>query len=200
MLTNKNNGDAKQIIKKPNLLVNTDFSVEDNIIETRESNTYRFKTYVNGIVEIQNLQDFIIRLSVVTSLFTINCPRLLMDRYFLYNNVHINDNIVNIYLSVSISEQVILTLLSSYFIMTEDLDGIYNIQYGRNVIPNLIVIGKVEAFWAKYYSLLGIALAFNGYFVNGHINAVYMYFLLFGMFKLWVLKSLKNKNYYRNRN
>ena len=77
--------------------------------------------------------------------------------------------------------------------MTEDLDGIYNIQYSRNVISNLIVIGKVEALWTKYYSLLGIALATIFYFVNGHITDIYMYFLLFGMFKLWVFRLLKNK-------
>ena len=185
--------------KNPYLSVNTDFSeieVEngnDDIIEKRESNTYRFKTYINGIVEIQNLQDFIIRLSVVTSLFIIGCPRLLMDRYFLYEYNYNNDNIVNIFLTVSISEQVILIFVSSYFIMTEDLDGIYNIQYSRNVISNLIVIGKVEALWTKYYSLLGIALATIFYFVNGHITDIYMYFLLFGMFKLWVFRLLKNK-------
>jgi hypothetical protein len=203
MSTNKNETDrdlskavSEQINKKPHLYVNTDFSEigngNDDIIESRDSNNYRFKTYINGIVEIQNLQDFIIRLSVVTSLFTIGCPRLLMDRYFLYKDKD-NDNIVNIFLTVSISEQIILTLVSSYFIMTEDLDGIYNIQYNQNIVPNLIVIGKVEAFWAKYYSLLGIALALNAYFVNGYINAIYTYLLLFGMFKLWVFRLLKNK-------
>lgn len=193
MSTNKNDR-ALSKAKKPNLLVNTDFSVEDNIIENRENNTGRFKTYVRDIVEFQNLQDFIIRLSVVTSLIVVGCPRLLMDRYFLYDHIHDNDNIVNIYLTVSISEQVILTIVSSYFIMSEDLDGIYNTQYGRNVIPNLIVIGKIETFWAKYYSLLGIAIALNVYFVNGHINAAYTYLLLFGMFKLCVYRLLKNKN------
>ena len=195
MSTNKNNDGSDRSLSKAKkthhkLSVNTDFSIEDNIIETRESNAYRFKTYVNGIVEIQNLQDFIIRLSVVTSLFTIGCPRLLMDRYFLYKD---NDNIVNIYLTVSLTEQLIFTCVSSYFIMTEDLDGIYNMQYNQNVVPNLIVIGKVEASWAKYYSLFGIALALNAYFVNGHINAVYMYFLLFGLLKLWVYRIFKNK-------
>ena len=179
--------------KKPQLFVNTDLSIEDTIIESRDSNNYRFKTYVNGIVEIQNLQDFIIRLSVVTSLFVVGCPRFLMDRYFLYIYNHDNDNIVNIYLSVSLVEQVILIFGSSYFIMSEDLDGIYNTHYGRNVIPNLIVIGKIEAFWAKYYSLLGIGIATHFYLVNWHMNAAYTYFLLFGMFKLWVYRLLKNK-------
>jgi hypothetical protein len=179
--------------KKPQLFVNTDLSIEDTIIESRDSNKYRFKTYVNGIVEIQNLQDFIIRLSVVTSLFIVGCPRFLMDRYFLYIYNHDNDYIVNIYLSVSLVEQVILIFGSSYFIMSDDLDGIYNTQYGRNVIPNLIVIGKIEAFWAKYYSLLGIGIATHFYLVNWHMNAACTYFLLFGMFKLWVYRLLKNK-------
>lgn len=184
--------------KKPKLFINTDLSIEDTIIEdtiieSRDSNNYRFKTYVNGIVEIQNLQNCIIRLSVVTSLFIVSCPRFLIDRYFLYIHIHDNDNIVNIFLSVSLVEQVILMFGSSYFIMSEDLDGIYNTQYGRNVIPNLIVMGKIEAFWAKYYSLLGIGLATHFYLVNRHINAIYMYFLLFGMFKLWVYRLLKNQ-------
>jgi hypothetical protein len=181
--------------KKPNLSVNTDFfeiESENNndMIEPRDSNTYRFKTYINGIVEIQNLQDCIIRLSVVTSVFIIGCPRFLMNWYFLYKD---NGNIVTIYLTVSLVEQVILTLGSSYFIMTEDLDDIYDTQYGRIVIPNLIVICKVEAFWAKYYSLLGIALATNFCLVNRHINTTYMYILLFGVFRLWIIRFLKNK-------
>lgn len=188
--------------KKPKLSVNTDFfeieiegenNNDDDMIEPYDSNTYRFKTYINGIVEIQNLQDFIIRLSVLTSLFVIGCPRFLMNWYFLYDHINDNDNIVTIYLTGSLVEQVFFTLGSSYFIMTEDLDGIYNIQYGRNIVPNLIIIGKVEAFWAKYYSLLGIALALNVYFVNRHINATYMYILLFGMFRLWIIRFLNNK-------
>ena len=188
--------------KKPKLSVNTDFfeieiegenNNDDDMIEPYDSNTYRFKTYINGIVEIQNLQDFIIRLSVLTSLFVIGCPRFLINWYFLYDHINDNDNIVTIYLTGSLVEQVFFTLGSSYFIMTEDLDGIYNIQYGRNIVPNLIIIGKVEAFWAKYYSLLGIALALNVYFVNRHINATYMYILLFGMFRLWIIRFLNNK-------
>jgi hypothetical protein len=201
--TNKNDDETlvfNQTNKKPQLSVNTDFSIEENNIiesqiqiQSRDSNAYRFKTYVNGIVEIQNLQDFIIRLSVVTSLIVIGCPRFLMDQYFLYIYNHDNDTIVNIYLKVSISVQVILTIVSCYFIMSEDLDGIYNTQYDRNVIPNLIVIGKIEAFWAKYYSLLGIGIATHFYFVNGHMNAAYMYILLFGMFKFGIYRLLKNK-------
>lgn len=186
--------------KKPKLSVNTDFfeiegenNNDDDMIEPYDSNTYRFKTYINGIVEIQNLQDFIIRLSVLTSLFVIGCPRFLMNLYFLYDHINDNNNIVTIYLTGSLVEQVFFTLGSSYFIMTEDLDGIYNIQYGRNIVPNLIIIGKVEAFWAKYYSLLGIALALNVYFVNRHINATYIYILLFGMFRLWIIRFLNNK-------
>ena len=180
--------------KKTNLSVNTDFSIEDTIIESRDSNTYRFKTYINGIVEIQNLQDFIIRLSVLTSLFVFGCPRFLMNWYFLYENNHNdNDNIVTIYLTGSLVEQVILIFGSSYFIMTEDLDGIYNIQYDRNIVPNLIIICKIEAFWVKYYSLLGIGIAVNFFLVNRYINATYMYILLLGMFKLWIIRFLNNK-------
>ena len=123
-------------VKKVALFVNTDFSEMeignneniDEIVEPRNSNNYRFRTYVNGIVEIQNLQDFIIKLSVVTSLIVVNFPRILMAIHFLYKD-NDNDNVVTIYLTISLTEQILLIAIASYFIMLEDLDSIYHIKY-----------------------------------------------------------------------
>ena len=186
--------------KNPHLSVNTYFLdndiiendiIENDIIENRDSNTYKFKTYINGIVEIQNLQDFIIRLSVITSLCVIGCPRLFTNLYFLYENNVDKDNTVSIYLTVSISEQILLTIATSYLIMTEDLDSIYYTRCERSVIPKLILIGKIETYWSKYYSLLGIALVTKFYFANGHINAVHVYILLFAIFRLWIVQFFR---------
>ena len=197
---------VKLFNQKVTLSVNTNLSTNNLIHELeredelerereRERNNFRFKRYINGIVEMQNVQDFILRLSVITSLFVINCPRLLMDWYFLNKNENENeyDNIVTTYLTISITEQILLASVSYYFVMTEDLDGIYDIHYDRNIVPNLIVIAKIEAFWAKYFSLYGIALALNNYFIDRYMGEVHMYILLFSIFKLYVLYLLKNK-------
>ena len=197
---------VKLFNQKVTLSVNTNLSTNNLIHELeredelerereRDRNNFRFKRYINGIVEMQNVQDFILRLSVITSLFVINCPRLLMDWYFLNKNENENeyDNIVTTYLTISITEQILLASVSYYFVMTEDLDGIYDIHYDRNIVPNLIVIAKIEAFWAKYFSLYGIALALNNYFIDRYMGEVHMYILLFSIFKLYVLYLLKNK-------
>ena len=197
---------VKLFNQKVTLSVNTNLSTNNLIHELeredelerereRERNNFRFKRYINGIVEMQNVQDFILRLSVITSLFVINCPRLLMDWYFLNKNENENeyDNIVTTYLTISITEQILLASFSYYFVMKEDLDGIYDIHYDRNIVPNLIVIAKIEAFWAKYFSLYGIALALNNYFIDRYMGEVHMYILLFSIFKLYVLYLLKNK-------
>jgi hypothetical protein len=194
MLTN--NPETSQ--KKVDLFVNTDFSGiesgnKDDIVEPRDSNNYRFRTYVNGIVEIQNLQDFIIKLSAVTSLIVVSCPRLLIARHFLYKD-NDNDNIVTIYLTVSLSEQILLVVIASYFIMIEDLDGIYHAQYYRNVVPNLISIGKIETWWRKHFSLLGIILATKFFIMNRCINSTYIYIFLFSMFNLGMNRLFQIKN------
>ena len=192
MLTN--NPETSQ--KKVDLFVNADFlesesesGNKDDIVEPRDSNNYRFRTYVNGIVEIQNLQDFIIKLSVVTSLIVVSCPRLLIARHFLYKD-NDNDYIVTIYLTVSLTEQILLMVIASYFIMLEDLDGIYYAQYNRNVVPNLVSIGKIEIWWAKHFSLLGIILATKFVLMNRYINSTYIYILLVSMFNLGVRRLL----------
>jgi hypothetical protein len=181
--------------KKKNLLINTDLDeIEDECIyeiDERNSNNFRFKTYINGIVKIQNLQDFIIRLSVVTTLFIIDCPHLIMDWYFLDDNILYTKSYI--YISVSMTERILLGLITYYMAMTEDLDEIYNSRYNITNVPKLIVIGKIEVLWSKYYSLIGIVLAAKYYFENSYLNTTYVYILCFSILKLIILKILGKK-------
>ena len=159
---------------KVKLYIDTDQIEDDSdaeIVYGKNSNKFRFKTYINGTAEITNLQDFIIRLSVVTSLFIVTCPHFLMDYYFFNTNTNTNENnIANIYLRVSIYEQVILSGGAYYFIMTEDLDGIYDTSNNKNMVHNLKTISDLEKLWAKYYSVLGITIASYFYFINSVNN------------------------------
>jgi hypothetical protein len=77
--------------------------------------------------------------------------------------------------------------------MTEDLDEIYNSRYNITNVPKLIVIGKIEVLWSKYYSLIGIVLAAKYYFENSYLNTTYVYILCFSILKLIILKILGKK-------
>jgi len=188
---------------KVKLYIDTDLSDSDEFASGNNSNKFRFKTYVNGIIEIQNLQDFILRLSIVTSLFILTCPCFIMNYYFLHPNTNTNANananantnananananiISNIYLKISIIEQLLLSAVAYYYIITKDLNN-------KNTKSSLIMCGKIEEFWAKYYSGLGITISTAYYYSNGYINSSYMYILCFSIFRLWVIRFLLNK-------
>jgi hypothetical protein len=162
----------------------------NNSHNSHNSNQLRFKTYVNGIVEIQNIQDCIIRLSIITSLFILACPRFFVELHFLNEATNdIDANTVEIiYLKISILENILLSAFTYYFIIREDLDDIYAIKYGINSMPNLIFIGKIEKFWYKYYSWLGITISANYYYNNTYITHAYMYILWLSIFRLGLLQ------------
>jgi hypothetical protein len=186
---------------KVNLHVDIDSDADiDNIEEdintsnsSNSSNQLRFKTYVNGIVKIQNIQDFIIRLSIISGLFIISCPRFFTEVYFLNNETNKTNTSEYIYLKVSILEQLLSSVIIYYFVMAENLDDIYHIKYDVNSIPNLILIGKLQKNWGKYYSCLGIVIAGNYYFSNGYLTSIYMYILGVSIFRLLVLRYFQNK-------
>ena len=184
------------MIYKPNKVnLYIDTNTDDQSIIYHNSNKFRFKTYINGIIEIQNLQDFIIRLSIVTSFFILSCPHFFMDYYFL--NALTNDltnDPANIYLKISIYENIILSIIAYYFIMSEDLDDIYETSREITATSNLIIISKIECFWVKYYSMLGLIITSYFYFtISYYLNPTYMYILCFSIFRLLVLRYFKNK-------
>lgn len=188
---------------KVNLRINTDLEeeVNNNIVNnivnnnnvTNNSNQFRFKTYVNGIIEIQNFQDFIIRLSLISGLFMLACPRFFTEIHFLNAKTSHTTDIEIIYFQVSICETILLSTVTYYLIMSEDLDGIYDITRSKNTIPNLIMLGKIEKFWCKYYSWLGVTIAAFFYCNNRYITASYMYILGFSIFRLSLLRYFENK-------
>jgi hypothetical protein len=183
---------------KVNLHVDTDTNIDDLIEEKNDtnngynSNQLRFKTYVNGIVEIQNIQDFIIRISIITGLFILACPRFFAELYFLNEETNDTNTDKIIYLKVSILENMVLSAISYYFIMSENLDDIYSVKYYVNSMPNLIIIGKIEKIWSKYYSWLGITISANYYYNNRYITSCYMYILCLSIFRLYLLRFLEN--------
>ncbi len=91
------------------------------------------------------------------------------------------------------TERLLLGLMTYYIIITENLNDIYDRNYIVMKTPKLIVIGKIELLWSKYYSLIGIALASNFYFINGYLNTTYRYILYFSILKLIILKILRKK-------
>jgi hypothetical protein len=179
----------KLLYKKSNLSIDT--NLDENELEEKNNNNFKFKSYVNGIIKIQNFQDYIIKLFMVASLIIIDCPHLIMDWYFL--DCTILYTMAHIYLSVSMTERLLLGLMSYYIIITENLDDIYDRHYIVMKMPKLIVIGKIELLWSKYYSLIGIILAGNFYFINGYLNTTYRYILYFSILKLIILKILRKK-------
>jgi hypothetical protein len=179
----------KLLYKKSNLSIDT--NLDENELEEKNNNNFKFKSYVNGIIKIQNFQDYIIKLFMVASLIIIDCPHLIMDWYFLDSTILYT--MAHIYLSVSMTERLLLGLMSYYIIITENLDDIYDRHYIVMKMPKLIVIGKIELLWSKYYSLIGIILAGNFYFINGYLNTTYRYILYFSILKLIILKILRKK-------
>lgn len=194
MLTKEKKED-QLLYKKSNLIINTNLDETNNELDEYNginSNNYRFKTYISGIIKIQNLQDYIIKLTIVTSLFIIDCPHITMDLYFLDNNYLCKKSYI--YLLGSITERIILGMMSYYTVMTNNLDDIYDVHYTMRKTPNLVVIGKIEILWSKYYSLIGIILAIDYFCINGYLNTTYMYILCFSILKLILLKILSKKN------
>ena len=94
---------------------------------------------------------------------------------------------------VSILENMVLSAISYYFIMSEDLDDIYSIKYYVNSMPNLIIIGKMEKMWCKYYSWIGITISANYYCNNRDMTPAYMYILCLSIFRLYLLRFFENK-------
>lgn len=184
---------------KNKVKLHVDTDIDDSIEETNDtnngynSNQLRFRTYINGIVEIQNIQDFIIRLSIITGLFILACPRFFAELYFLNEETINHDALEIIYLKVSILENIALSVITYYFVMSEDLDNIYSIKYYVNSMPNLIIIGKMEKMWCKYYSWIGITISANYYCNNRDMTPAYMYILCLSIFRLYLLRFFENK-------
>jgi len=186
---------------KVNLHVDTTIDEVEDRNDTNNgynSNQLRFRTYVNGIVEIQNIQDFIIRLSIITGLFILACYRFFAELYFVNNATNHTNAVELIYLKVSILENIVLSAITYYFIMSENIDdiydyGIYSKNSGIGPTPNLIMLGKIEKFWSKYYSWLGITISANYYCNNRYMTPAYVYILRFSILRLFCLRYFENK-------
>jgi len=82
--------------------------------------------------------------------------------------------------------------------MSENIDdiydyGIYSKNSGIGPTPNLIMLGKIEKFWSKYYSWLGITISANYYCNNRYMTPAYVYILRFSILRLFGLRYFENK-------
>jgi hypothetical protein len=134
-------------------------------------NPIKFNQLINGIVKLQNFSDNYIKLIIILFVLTMNTPYILLDYYFQRNA----NSISYVYLLVSISERQILSFIFYYYIITQKLHDIYKFPKGNKT---LAIICKIDRYWYKYYSILGITIVLCFYFITGCVNSTNTYILL----------------------
>jgi hypothetical protein len=131
-----------------------------------------------------------IQMIVLTIFFSI--PQLFFDCLNINTNINTN-NLSDTYLLVAIVQKQTFSFIFCYYIITEDLDKIYQFPNGNKWLTTLC---KIDTYWCEYYSILGIILVSHYYFMNRWIDQTNIYIFLLSILKLaivnYVIKKKKN--------
>jgi hypothetical protein len=161
---------------------------ENNIQNNVNMNNYTFKDFISSIIKIHTMTPREIRIKIIVLAIFFSMPQLFFD----WLNINTNTNsLSDIYLLVAIVQKQTFSFIFCYYIITEDLDKIYQFPNGNKWLP---ILCKIDTYWFEYYSILGIILVSYYYFINRWIDTTNIYILFFSILKLAILKCVLKKN------
>ena len=165
-------------------------NINQNINNNVTQNNYTFKNFISSIIKIHTMTPREIRIKMIVLTIFFSIPQLCFDWLNINTNIN-NNNLSDTYLLVAILQKQTFSLIFCYYIVTEDLQNIYQFPNGNKWFSMLC---KIDTYWCKYYSILGIILVSYYYFINRYIDQTNKYILFISILKLAIVKYvIKNK-------
>ena len=165
-------------------------NINQNINNNVTQNNYTFKNFISSIIKIHTMTPREIRIKMIVLTIFFSIPQLCFDWLNINTNINKN-NLSDTYLLVAILQKQTISLIFCYYIVTEDLQNIYQFPNGNKWFSMLC---KIDTYWCKYYSILGIILVSYYYFINRYIDQTNKYILFISILKLAIVKYvIKNK-------
>jgi hypothetical protein len=163
---------------------------QNNVNRNNIQNNYTFKDFMSSIIKIHTMTPRAIRIQMIVLTIFFSIPQLFFDCLNINTNINTN-NLSDTYLLVAIVQKQTFSLIFCYYIVTEDLQNIYQFPNGNKWFAMLC---KIDTYWCEYYSVLGIILVSYYYFMNRWINTTNIYILFMAILKIAIVKYvLKNK-------
>jgi hypothetical protein len=185
-----NTGNILIPFESQNINVNINNNVNNNVNWNNIQNNYTFKDFISSIIKIHTMTPRAIRIQMIVLTIFFSIPQLFFD----WLNININTNINTLpttYLLVAIIQKQTFSFIFCYFIVTEELNKIYQFPNGNKYFTTLC---KIDTYWCEYYSILGIILVSYYYFINRYIDKTNIYILFISILKIAIVKYvLKNK-------
>ena len=173
-----------------NINDNINQNVNNNVTQNNIQNNYTFKNFISSIIKIHTMTPREIRIKMIVLTIFFSIPQLCFDWLNINTNIN-NNNLSDTYLLVAILQKQTFSLILCYYIVTEDLQNIYQFPNGNKWFSMLC---KIDTYWCKYYSILGIILVSYYYFINRYIDQTNKYILFISILKLAIVKYvIKNK-------
>ena len=175
---------------------NQNINVNENVNENNTNqnnvnrNNYTFKDFISSIIKIHTLTPREIRIKMIVLAIFFSMPQLFFDCLNINTNINTN-NLSDTYLLVAIVQKQSFSLIFCYYIVTEDLQNIYQFPNGNKWFAMLC---KIDTYWCEYYSILGIILVIYYYFINRYIDTTNIYILFMSVLKIALVKYLLKKN------
>jgi hypothetical protein len=177
-------------IDMPFINNNQNVNVNININNNVNLNNYTFKDFISSIIKIHTMTPRAIRIQMIVLTIFFSIPQLFFDCLNINTNINTN-NLSDTYLLVAIIQKQTFSLIFCYYIVTEDLQNIYQFPNGNKCFT---ILCKIDTYWCEYYSILGIILVSYYYFINRWINTTNIYILFISILKIAIVKYvLKNK-------
>ena len=127
-------------------------NINQNINNNVTQNNYTFKNFISSIIKIHTMTPREIRIKMIVLTIFFSIPQLCFDWLNINTNIN-NNNLSDTYLLVAILQKQTFSLIFCYYIVTEDLQNIYQFPNGNKWFSMLC---KIDTYWCKYYSILGI--------------------------------------------
>ena len=180
--------DTGNILINDNINQNVNVNNNNNVNRNNIQNNYTFKDFISGIIKIHTMTPRAIKIQMIVLTIFLSIPQLFFDCLNINTNTN---NLSNTYLLVAIVQKQTFSFIFSYYIVTEDLQNIYQFPNGNKWFTMLC---KIDTYWCEYYSILGIILVSYYYFINRYIDTTNIYILFMSILKIAIVKYLlKNK-------
>jgi len=164
---------------------------ENNIQNNVNRNNYTFKDFISSIIKIHTMTPRAIRIQMIVLTIFFSIPQLFFDCLNINTNINTNiNNLSDTYLLVAIVQKQTFSLIFCYYIVTEDLNKIYQFPNGNKWFAMLC---KIDTYWCEYYSILGIILVSYYYFMNRYIDTTNIYILFISILKIAIVKYFLKK-------
>jgi hypothetical protein len=166
-----------------NTNVNANINENRNNIQNNIQNNYTFKDFIIRKIKMQTMSDTAIKINIIALVFVLNLPQVFFDLYYKSNVNILSKN----YLLVSIVQKQTFSFIFVYYIVTEDLIKLFQFPNGNKLMTMLC---KIDTYWCKYYSILGIIIVIYNWFISRYIDETNIYILVFSILKLSFIKNI----------